>query len=253
VLRRRFADTIKQAGQIGFDAVELHIPDPGEVDAGAIRQVCHAASVSVSSIGTGLAFVRDGLTLTSNDEAVRSKALIRLQAFIELAGELGCVLIVGLVRGQVRDVGDQVTFKQALVAALTTCLPLAERHGVTLVLEAVNRYESDTLNTIAECVAFIGGFRSDHLKVHIDTFHMNIEEDRIGASIEAAGPYIGHVHVADSNRHYPGRGHYDFRETIMALKKVGYTGALSVECLSLPSPDEAARGAHAFLRDVLGS
>jgi sugar phosphate isomerase/epimerase len=251
VLRGPFADTIRQAGEIGFDAVELHIPDPSEVSAQEIKRACQSASVSVSSIGTGLAFVRDGLTLTSQDEAIRSKAIARLQAFIELAGEIGGVVIVGLIRGLVRDVGDRGLFEQALADALAACLPLAESRGVTLVLEAVNRYESDILNTIAECAAFTGRFGSEHLKVHIDTFHMNIEEADIRASIAVAGPQIGHVHIADSNRHYPGRGHYDFHRTIAALKDAGYAGALSVECLSLPSPDEAARGAQAFLRDAL--
>jgi sugar phosphate isomerase/epimerase len=151
----------------------------------------------------------------------------------------------------VRDVGDRQLFEARFIEALEACLPLAEKAGVTLVLEAVNRYESDILNTIAECVRFIERLGSDHLKVHIDTFHMNTEEDRIGENIVAAGKYIGHVHIADSNRHFPGRGHYDFAETISALKTIGYDRALSVECLGLPTPIEAATGAHRFLREAI--
>jgi 5-keto-L-gluconate epimerase len=80
---------------------------------------------------------------------------------------------------------------------------------------------------------------------------MNIEEDRIGRNIIAAGKHIGHVHIADSNRGYPGTGHYDFTETIAALKAVGYEGALAIECLAKPTPETAAQGAYDAMRAVL--
>ena len=70
VLRGDYAETIRQAAQIGYDAVELHLPDPAEVDLRGIGEACRAAGVSISSIGTGPAFLRDGLSLTSRDEAV---------------------------------------------------------------------------------------------------------------------------------------------------------------------------------------
>jgi sugar phosphate isomerase/epimerase len=132
-------------------------------------------------------------------------------------------------------------------------LPAARQGGVTLVLEALNRYESDYLNSIEECARFIERFDREHVKLHIDTFHMNIEEDHISRNILAAGRRIGHVHVADSNRGYPGSGHYNFAETIAALRRVGYQGALAVECLGLPTPEEAARGAYRFLHRAIAA
>ena len=176
--------------------------------------------------------------------------MARLQAFVRFGGALNSVVIIGLIKGQVKDSQDRPTYERHLTEALDDCTSLASQCGVTLVLEAVNRYESDILNTIEDCVRFIEPFES--LKLHIDTFHMNIEEDHIGANIVAAGRHIGHVHLADSNRAYPGRGHYDFGETIAALRSVGYRGALSVECLALPTPEEAARGAYRFLRRAIG-
>jgi 5-keto-L-gluconate epimerase len=251
VLRGDFPDAIRQAAEIGFDAVELHIADPAEVDAEEILQACKESRVSISSIGTGLAFLRDGVTLTNPSETVRRDALERIKAFIALGAKFGCVVIIGLIKGQVRDVGDRSLFEARFTEALNTCLAIAEAAGVTLVMEAVNRYESDIFNTIGECVQFIKRLDTPFLKVHIDTFHMNTEEDRIGENIIAAGNYIGHVHIADSNRHFPGQGHYDFAETLAALKQIGYSNALSVECLGLPTPLEAARGAHRFLRDAI--
>jgi len=252
VLRGEYAKAIEQAGRIGYDAVELHVPDPDELDLNEIKRACNSAGVTVSSIGTGLAFVRDGLTLTSPDAAVRRTAIDRLKGFVRIGGELGSVVIIGLMKGHVRDCLDRPEFDRFLTDALDQTIPVAQQSAATLVLEAVNRYEGDALNTIAECAEFTGQFDDpDCLKVHIDTFHMNIEEDHIGANIRAIGRSIGHVHVADSQRGYPGSGHYDFAETIAALKAINYRGAISVECLGLPTPEEAARRGCEFLRRAL--
>jgi sugar phosphate isomerase/epimerase len=251
VLRGNYADAIRQAAQIGYDAVELHVADPVEVEVRELREACDASDVTVSSIGTGLAQVRDGLTLTQRNQQVRQQALARLQKFVRLGSELGSVVIVGLIKGNVRDCVDRSSYERHLTDALNTCLDVARESGATLVLEAMNRYESDILNTMEECVQYIERFDSEHLKLHIDTYHMNIEEDRIGRNIVAAGTHIGHVHIADSNRGYPGLGHYNFSETIAALKSVGYSGALAVECLAKPTPEQAARGAYEFLHRLM--
>lgn len=251
VLRGDYADSIRKAAQIGYDAVELHVADPAEVNAGEVRAACEAAGVGMCSIGTGLAWVRDGLSLTSRDEQVRRSAIARLQDFVRLGAEFGSVVIVGLMKGLVKDSRSLTEYEGHLTEALDACLPLALESPAALVLEAMNRYESDTLNTIAECVRTIERFDSAQLKLHIDTYHMNIEEDRIGRNIIAAGKHVGHVHLADSNRGYPGTGHYNFAETIAALKAGGYRGALAVECLPKPTPEAAAQGAYDAMRAVL--
>ncbi|SFF37709.1 Sugar phosphate isomerase/epimerase [Paenibacillus algorifonticola] len=251
VLRGNFEASIKKAAEIGYDAVELHIADPSEVNLEAIQTACSLHGVSVSSIGTGLAFLRDRITLTHPDADVRKEAIKRMLSFIQFASKLDCVVIIGLIKGIIKDNGDGQHYHQLLNEAMLTCIAAAEQAEVTLVVEAVNRYESDFLNTIEESIIFVDRFHSERLKIHIDTFHMNMEEDSAGANIKKAGKRIGHVHIADSNRRYPGKGHYDFSETISALKEIGYSGALSVECLSLPTPVEAATGAHHFMRGLL--
>jgi sugar phosphate isomerase/epimerase len=251
VLRGDYTDSIRKAAQIGYDAVELHVADPAEVNVGEVRAALEATGLGMSSIGTGLAWVRDGLSLTGREEDVRRRAITRLQNFIHLGAEFGSVVIVGLMKGLVKDSNGRTEYERRLTEALDACLPVARGSGVTLVLEAMNRYESDTLNTIEECMRTIEQFDSAHLKVHIDTYHMNIEEDRIGRNILAAGKHVGHVHLADSNRGYPGTGHYDFAETIAALKAVGYHGALAVECLARPTPVAAAQRAYDQMRAVL--
>jgi 5-keto-L-gluconate epimerase len=253
VLRGNYTDSIRKAAQIGYDAVELHVADPAEVDVCQVRAACEATGVGMSSIGTGLARVRDGLSLTSRDEDLRRGAIVRLKSFLHLGAEFRSVVIVGLMKGLVKDCNNRTEYERHLTEALDACLPMAQNSGVMLVLEAMNRYESDILNTMEECVRTIERFDSEYLKLHIDTYHMNIEEDRIERNIVAAGGHIGHVHIADSNRGYPGTGHYDFAETIAALKAVGYQGVLAVECLPRPTPELAAQGAYEAMRAVLKS
>ncbi|MDG5789041.1 sugar phosphate isomerase/epimerase [Evansella sp. AB-P1] len=251
VLRGDYIEMIKDAAKIGYDAVELHLSDPNDINIPEIKKVCKELDISISSIGTGLAYVREGLSLTSNDMSVQKEAVNRMKDFIQLGKELECVVIIGLIKGLIKDNESYESYVSSLNNNLRECLQIAEMSGVTLVIEAVNRYEGDFLNTISECVDYIEQFNSEYLKVHIDTFHMNIEEDDIGKSIIQAGNRIGHVHIADSNRQYPGQAHYNFEETINALKKIDYKGALSAECLSLPTPEIAARETYNYIRNFV--
>ncbi|MFM9281313.1 sugar phosphate isomerase/epimerase family protein [Paenibacillus jiagnxiensis] len=251
VLRGNYEESIRKAAEIGYDAVELHLADPDELSLTSIKDACRLNGITVSSIGTGLAYLRDGITLTSPKAEIRTEAIKRLIYFIQLASELNCVVIIGLIKGTIKDNGNEESYHRLLEEALRECIKVAETAGVTLVVEAVNRYESDFLNTIGESIRFVDQFGSDRLKIHIDTFHMNVEEDSIEKNMIRAGNRIGHVHIADSNRHYPGKGHYDFRATIKALKDIKYEGVLSLECLSIPTPEEAAVEAHRFLANLL--
>jgi 5-keto-L-gluconate epimerase len=251
VLRGDYVQTLKEAAKIGYDAVELHLAHPNDIDVQEIKEVCKELGISVSSIGTGLAFLKDGITLTSNDEKVRNEAINRIMDFINLGKELDCVVIIGLIKGIVKENGSFDNYIKNLNKSLEDCIEVAEEAGVTLVMEAVNRYESDFINTISECIEYIDRFNSENIKVHIDTFHMNMEEDDIAKNIIDGGGRIGHVHIADSNRQFPGKGHFDFKETVKALKEIGYKGALSVECLSLPTPEDAAKGAYQYLRNLV--
>lgn len=96
-------------------------------------------------------------------------------------------------------------------------------------LEVINRYESDVINTVKEGLEFLEMVGSPWLQLHLDTYHMNIEESDIKKSIQSAKGKICHVHVADNDRWFVGHGHYDFAETLGALKEIGYTGAVSVD------------------------
>lgn len=248
-MRGRWEESIRMAAALGYDGVEIAVRDPARVDAATLDRVVRDAGVAISAIGTGQAYLHDGLSLTSDDAGIRRRASERMAAHVRLAASFGAAVIVGLIRGRLAH--DRATTDQRLTAALEELLEHAARHNVMLLLEPINRYETDYLLTIEEALEIIRRIGSPLLGVLADTFHMNIEEASIEQALRRAGSRLGHVHVADSNRRAPGWGHLDFAGILAVLKEVGYRGYLSAEILPLPDPAGAARQAVQHLRDLL--
>jgi D-psicose/D-tagatose/L-ribulose 3-epimerase len=105
----------------------------------------------------------------------------------------------------------------------------AESLGIDLCLEVVNRFETFILNTSEEAVRYCNDVGSKRVKILLDTFHMNIEEDNIGDAIRLAGSYIGHLHVGEGNRKVPGKGHLPWGEIGKALRDIHYKNGVVME------------------------
>ncbi len=251
LLRGDYAESIKSARKIGYDAVELHIRDPKMIDLHAFKNMCEKESIEVSSIGTGLARGMDGLSFMSNDLDTRRKTLTRMEEFIKAGKILNATVIIGLIKGIVPPDEEYEACENKVKDMVLRCLEFAELNNVQLAFEAINRYESNFLTNIDEVTTFIKQFNSELLKVHIDTFHMNIEETNMTDSILRCNEHIGHVHFADSDRMYPGHGHIPFVDILNALRKIRYKGFIAVECLPLPEPVEAAKRSWKYLHQLV--
>lgn len=99
---------------------------------------------------------------------------------------------------------------------------IAGECGVEYCLEVLNRFEGYLLNTCEECVRFVEEVDVDAVKVMLDTFHMNIEENSMVEAILLAGKRLGHFHVGENNRRVPGKGGFPWYEIGAALRAVGY-------------------------------
>ncbi len=251
VLRGPYVESLRKAAALGYDAVEIHIRDPWELEIEQILKVCREEGLTVSTLGTGLGYVVDKLSLTHPEAKVRQEAVKRLLDHIQVASYFGAGVIIGSMRGVIGEAGQFKQYEGYAAEGLALCLEKAKECGVTLFLEAINRYETNFLNTAEEGLDFLARFNSPYLKLHLDTFHMNIEEADFSESIKKAGEALGHVHFADSNRLYPGRGHIDFKEIIIALRDIAYNGYIALECLPYPSPEEAAAGALKYIKRLL--
>ncbi len=240
------------AAELGYDGVELHLREPGDVDAAAVGMLARELGLAIPTLGTGMMAGLDGLTFADPDAEVRRRAVARIRAHVALAAQLGSGVTIGLVRGRLGpEPGARAARRQALMACLDECARAALAAGVTLFLEPMNRYECDYLYTLDEAGAVIAELGAPNVRLLADTFHMNLEEVDMAAGLRRAGARLGHVHLVDSNRGVPGHGHLDMRGILQALAADGYEGYLSFEALPLPDPRTAAVDGLRTVREVL--
>ena len=229
------------AAALGYDGVELHLRRPTDVDQADLLKLLADSGLGVPTLGTGMAAGEDGLTFAHHDPAIRAEAVARIEEHIHLAASIGSAVTIGLIWGRMgADPVQRSERMKTALGCLAECCRTAESEGVTLLLEPLNRYESDYPQTVEQGLEIISTVGSPRLRLLADTFHMNIEETSILASLKAARQHLGHVHLADSNRQAPGHGHLDIAAVVQTLRDIGYTGYLSLEVL--PLPDTRGRG-----------
>lgn len=235
----------------GFDSIELHIRTPEQVDGPRMKDYCVKKPIRISSIGTGMAYGMEGLSITSSDPSIREAAIQRLKGQLDLGALLGCPVIIGSMRGRI---GSSQTFEQVdawMVDSMRELADYAEKVDGELVIEAIDRFETNYLKTADDVLGLIDRVGSDRVLVHLDTFHMNLEERDWRTPILHCGKKLGHVHVADNTRYYPGWGLIDFRPILSALSEIEYQRSLTIECFPVPDGYTAAERGLRHLRALI--
>ncbi len=230
---------IRLAAEMGFEAIEVSVRDPADVDVHWLARLLTALQLELSAIATGQSYYSDGLSLCHAQRGTRLLAAGRFKAAADLAASFGSGVILGGIRGPLR------CSREEALETFRLCVAHASARGVTVLVEPINRYETDFLNTVDEVIRLIGELEASNAMVLPDTFHMNIEEPVIAESLRRAGTRIGYIHLADNNRCAPGRGHIDFTAVRSALDACGYAGYIGFEILPLPDDLTAARHARA--------
>jgi len=185
--------------------------------------------------------VVQGLSLTSPNGDQRRTAQDFVRSIIDLAGPFGAPAIIGSMQGRWGNGSTRAAAIEWLAESLDTLGTHAKQYGVPLIYEPLNRYETNLINTLADGVVLIRSLSSPNVRLLADLFHMNIEESDPADAIRQAGPHIGHVHLADSNRQPAGRGHTDFGPLSRALREIDYQGYVSAEALPIPDSCAAAQ------------
>jgi len=247
-LRGDFESNLMLASKLGYNGVELLVKDPDKLDTDGLRETTQRFNLSIPAIGTGLTYTIYGLSLSSPNRNIREKAVKRIEGYLKVGRELDSAIIIGSVKGKVKNHHAGI---KNLKDSLRRCTESAEDIGTYILIEPLNRYESNFINTIGEAIDLMDEIGSERIGVMADTFHMNIEEKTIYDSIIKAGSYLKHIHFADSNRLAPGQGHIDFRQIMDALREVNYDYFISAEILPLPSQHDAARLTIEHLKRLL--
>jgi len=231
---------IKKIATLGYDGVELAVRDPQSLNIEKIVQFVKDYNLEVPAIGTGQAWGEEGLSLSDPNEKVRKMAVDRITEQIKFASHFNAQVIIGLIRGTVKEGKTKKETEERALTSLKECAEFAEEYNILLTMEPVNRYESNFINTLEEGIEFIEKVNSPNVKLLADTFHMNVEEVSIYDSLIQAKEYISHLHFADSNRWAPGFGHLDFEKIVKTLAEISYQGYVSAEILPMPDQDKAA-------------
>ncbi len=232
---------LELAKEIGYEGVELQLHTPSNYVWDKIADQTEELGLKVTAFGTGLEYGVNGLSFTSKDETIRKKTRERFMEYITVASKFDASVFLGLCRG---TSGRFSTTKQYLDVLHQELVPLceyAQSLDVTLVLEPIVFYLTTLLNTTQETLEFMQRPGLENIELLLDTHHMFIEDtDYIQSFRDAAGK-IGHLHISDSNRKYPGYGNVDYTAVGNVLKEIGYMNPVSLETLPFPTGEEAAK------------
>jgi D-psicose/D-tagatose/L-ribulose 3-epimerase len=256
-----------RAALLGYDGVELSL--------------LGSAANSPDVVGRALADLGLGVTATyglsrsedigSPDASVRARGVEALKRAARATRALGSDLLSGVICAPWGLTGGLAKQDRLARAAdgLREAASTAQEVGVRLAVEAINRFESDLVNTADETIALVDRVDADNVGILLDSFHMNIEEPDPPSAIRAAGRRLFHFHCVDNDRGAPGGGRIDFAAQARALAEIGYQGWITAEMFVVPevvvspdlsiwrhiesSPDAAAIAAIEFMKTTFAA
>ena len=214
----------------GFETVEIPIEAPEHIDSTKVKAALDKNGLVCGSVCACMGPGRD-FRGSAKDQR---EAMKYCKALIDHMVMLGCPSLIGPVYSVVGK-ADAVEPKQQkkefalVVKNLKVLAAYAEKKGVQICVEPLNRFETDFLNTCDKGLQLIKAVGSPALKLHLDTFHMNIEEKNQAAAIKKAGKLLGHFHACGTDRGTPGNDELDWKPIVKALKSIKYKGDVVIE------------------------
>jgi sugar phosphate isomerase/epimerase len=212
-----------------------------QINATELKRLLARHRLKLAAVGTGAGWLVRKLSLTNPKARVRQDAEQFISAIIDFAAGFGAPAIIGSMQGRIENGVSRGQALEWLREALNRLGQRAGSAGVPLLIEPLNRYETNVLNCVTDGINILKSLKTKNVKLLCDLFHMNIEEPSIPQALLKAGKRLGHVHWADSNRQAMGFGHTETAALVKTLRALGYSGFISAEVLALPNPEDAAR------------
>jgi D-psicose/D-tagatose/L-ribulose 3-epimerase len=232
----------------GYDLIEILMMDPLSIDVPMTRRLLEEYELQASA-SLGLSPATD-VSSADPDALVAGRAL--LADAVSVGNDLGLIYLGGVVFGALTKYAAPVSEvgRHNSVEAVRAMSESAALHGIPIGLELVNRYESNLLNTAAQAMAYIAEVDHDNVFVHLDSYHMNIEEPGMFEPVLTCGNRLGYVHIGESHRGYLGGGNVDFSGLFRGLEHIGYTGPITFESFSSAVVDPALSYTLAIWRNL---
>ena len=228
---------ISSAARNGYDYIELAIFDPWSFDIAMTKDLLQEFNLRAHA-SLGLSAKTD---VTSPDTSIVKKGDELLRKVADVLHALGGTELCGVIYSSLAKYPGPASkeARASSVAAMQRLADYTAELGINIDLEVVNRYETNIMNTGIEGLAFLDDVNRPNAFIHLDTYHMNIEEDGLQKSVLAAGERLGYVHIGESHRGYLGTGNVDFDSFFTALKKINYQGPITFESFSSAVVDPA--------------
>ncbi len=230
-------EAIKNSKEAGFGLIEIPALDPKSIDVEHTSKILREFGMK-SACSLGLSFDAD---INNENDEIAKRGETRLMDALSVVEKLGGDYLGGVVFSALGKYVKPTTPKaiENATNALRRVSQAAALRGITVGLEPVNRYESNLINTGQQALDMISNIGEDNVVVHLDVYHMNIEEQDLVSPVLAAGSKLGYVHIGASHRGPLGTGNIDFDSFFGALAKIGYKGTITFESFSsaIVSPD----------------
>jgi D-psicose/D-tagatose/L-ribulose 3-epimerase len=231
----------------GFDGVEVPLFRPAEFATADIAKglAQNGLECTICSVLTG------GLSVISEDAAVRRQTRVHMEECVKTAAEVGAKIMAGPLYSPVgylpgrRRTADE--WKWA-VDCYQSLGPVLQQYGVTIAIEPLNRFETYFLNTAQDAAALCDQIGHPNVGVLFDTFHANIEEKDIAQGYRTVGQHLKHVHTCENDRGIPGTGHVEWKSVFQALHDLKYDGWLTIESFGFALGELSA--AASIWRDI---
>lgn len=242
---------LHKAAAMGFDVFTLPIEQPELIEPLAIKAVADDLGLRLHVSGA-FGPTRD---LTHAQSRYRREALAYIRTTLELCEQLGAGLLVGPMYASTGKRRHRTSAQRAeewerAVTGLREAARMARDHGVVLGIEPLNRFETDLVNTAEQAKRLVGDIGEAGVGIHLDTFHMHIEEKSIREAVSTAGADLVYVDASESDRGTPGSGQVHWRELAAALDEIGYRGDCVIESFT---PDCSIAAAAAIWRPLATS
>ncbi len=221
---------IAATAELGYDIIEIPVLNPEAMDAAVTARQLETYGVRpTTSLG-----LRDDNDISSEDPDIVARGEATLSDAVHFARDIGATYLGGVLYSKLGKYAGPATAagRRNSIEVIARIADKAKAAGIGLGLEPVNRYESNVINTGKDALAFIDETGSDNVTVHLDSYHMNIEDGDHAAAIEACGDRLGYFHVGESHRGYLGTGTIDFRTIFRSLASIGYDRPITFESFS---------------------
>ncbi|MEN3187016.1 MAG: sugar phosphate isomerase/epimerase family protein [Atribacterota bacterium] len=241
---------IDRAQEFGFDLIEIPLMDIDLVDPSAIRERLKQVGIGVVT-STAL---QDFYDLTSDDPEIRKRGLEYLLRCVRVSAEMGAKSFSGVIYSamgkRIDTMPGEVHWERASTA-LRTVAQLARDFGMVVGIEPINRYETFLINTCEQALRLRDMIGEPNVGIHLDTYHMNIEENNFYEPTKQALPHLCHYHLSESHRGTPGTGTVNWDEVFKALGEGNYQGVVGME--SFAEIAESMRAATCIWRKLAPS